>query len=353
MKRLCPPGRQPGFTLVELLVVIAIIGVLVALLLPAVQAAREAARRAACLNNTKQLALACLNYESSNKKLPYGRKYDVWDSYSWTQLVLPYIEQQAVYNLYWTLPDAKYVAPAPPAAGPNGPSGADLRMEQARETPIPMFYCPSDTGVPSQNEINTGTLDGWGHIRGSYRGCVGSADMYGTKFDNLEGITTANQLMGAFAVREVAPPKLAPAAKLAEIADGTANTVMISEGLAPTVPHWGGPIGGMIYGNMGGALFSNMLTPNSSDFDRPIGPCPKKDQLDDTYNAPCESLGPHPGSTGRGGRAHTAARSFHPGGVCASIVDGSVQFVSDGIDQLTWRYLGTRDRGDLGNISGP
>jgi prepilin-type N-terminal cleavage/methylation domain-containing protein len=353
MKRLRPPGRQLGFTLVELLVVIAIIGVLVALLLPAVQAAREAARRAACLNNTKQLALACLNYESSNKKLPYGRKYDIWDSYTWTQLVLPYIEQQSVYNLYWTLPDTKYVAPAPPAAGPNGPSGADQRMEQARETPIPMFYCPSDTGVPSQNEINAATLDGWGHIRGSYRGCVGSADMYGTKFDNMEGITTPNQLMGVFAVQEVAPPKLVPGAKLAEIADGTANTVMISEGLAPTVPHWGGPLGGMIYGNMGGALFSNLLTPNSSDFDRPIGPCPFPDQQDTTYNAPCSSLGPHPGSTGRGGRGHTAARSFHPGGVCASMTDGSVQFVSDGIDQLTWRYLGTRDRGDLGNLSGP
>lgn len=104
---LAPSGRRPlqGFTLVELLVVIAIIGILIALLLPAVQAAREAARRAQCTNNLRQLALAMLNYESTHKTFPFAYMVDLppaktANAQAWGTRVLPFIEQQAIYDAY-------------------------------------------------------------------------------------------------------------------------------------------------------------------------------------------------------------------------------------------------------------
>ena len=87
-----------GFTLIELLVVIAIIAVLIALLLPAVQAAREAARRSQCVNNLKQLGIAMHNYESSNGSLPRAPRDCCWGT--WQMFVLPYIEQNAMFNSF-------------------------------------------------------------------------------------------------------------------------------------------------------------------------------------------------------------------------------------------------------------
>ncbi len=90
--------RRRGFTLIELLVVIAIIAVLIALLLPAVQAAREAARRAQCVNNLKQIGLAMHNYHQSVNSLPWGHGPFGWNDWNAFVLMLPMLEQSALYN---------------------------------------------------------------------------------------------------------------------------------------------------------------------------------------------------------------------------------------------------------------
>jgi prepilin-type N-terminal cleavage/methylation domain-containing protein len=161
-----PCGKPPrrGFTLVELLVVIAIIGVLVALLLPAIQAAREAARRAQCINNVKQVALGIINYESNQGALPPGRLSPDWVTntatntpsqghtnhegvqqtaqqstgfYSVHVRVLPYMEQGNVFRLInFNVAQTKQMVDS---------SGAPLNINyNAYNTAQGLFICPSD-----------------------------------------------------------------------------------------------------------------------------------------------------------------------------------------------------------------
>ncbi len=140
-------SRKRGFTLVELLVVIAIIGILIALLLPAIQAAREAARRAACLNNLRQLGLACLNMESGLKKLPpsaqvrgrddTGKVADPY-GFSWCVFILPYMEGGTMYD------DMQIVNGSPFDTATVG--GLMNPNELALGTVVGELHCPSFKG---------------------------------------------------------------------------------------------------------------------------------------------------------------------------------------------------------------
>lgn len=327
--------KRKAFTLVELLVVIAIIGILVGMLFPAIQAVREAARRSSCSNNQRQLALALQNYESANKKFPYGRKYDIWDTYTWTQHILPYIEQQNVYDNYITLNDSGYFTDYP---GPNGPIGPAPELQAARTAVINTFICPSDFG-PAGNELDQTWFSS---IRGNYRGSVGSGDMYGNQIGSGDPGPWGT---GMFAVNEFQTfdnQITLLKARFADFKDGTSNTIIISEGLVPHETGWGGPMGSILYGVMGGSLYSHNLTPNSSSPDEVYGKVPSEG-----YTAPCVEIAPAYWWNQNAHFAHAAARSAHPGGVLAARADGSVAYYANDISQVVWRGLGTMKNGEI------
>jgi prepilin-type N-terminal cleavage/methylation domain-containing protein len=305
--RLHPRWSPRAFTLVERLVVIAIIGVLVALLLPAIQAAREAARRSQCSNNLKQIGLAVLNYESAVGRLPAGSTTDVANIggpyYStWTVDILPYLEQQTLYDLWDSAVDFSHI-----------------NNRRLRETFLASYLCPSDQDLAELVVPETGP----GRDRnvpfapGSYRAMGGySLGQDGSHYwDNPEYLGFPTEMpewrrgaLYSVALNPTGGRRLKPV-KLKEILDGTSQTLLVGEYHTQTYPSrrtlWAYAY--TSYNQSGAFPESRILIP---DYER------------------CIAIG--------GGGVHTCKRawgSLHAGGLIQFVYcDGSVRSIDQDID---------------------
>jgi prepilin-type N-terminal cleavage/methylation domain-containing protein/prepilin-type processing-associated H-X9-DG protein len=367
-------NNRLGFTLVELLVVIAIIGVLVALLLPAIQAAREAARRSQCVNNLKQMGLAHLNYESTYGGLIPMAKYwcnsgssckhpipagtgSWWDDHSWYLPLMPFLEQAGLKNLV-----------------DRNKSFSDPYHLNARKAMIPIFACPSDIGLQT-NEWQGGPNPAqWSRVRTNYVVNAGNT-VYGQHDLTYSGSTF---MFGG------APFAPGENTSLSKITDGTANTLMMSEILVlPSTENWGGPYSDTQTA-LGGQVFTGWQTPNTQAADAIsyVYGWNSQPEVVAAFAAaglafPVEASNTASGpgvavpSGGRGGASGTmvegspasepvmdsdgrkqqriTARSRHPGGVNASRCDGSVAFYNDDVDLAVWRALTSAWAGDVAN----
>lgn len=360
-------SRRHAFTLVELLVVIAIIGILIALLLPAIQAAREAARRAQCNNNLKQIALGLLNYHDVHDVFPSREMgtstgaINNGNRLGPRVFLLPYVEQQALWDT---------IRSSLPGYPPQGNVPWDGNYGPWTET-IPVYVCPSEVYDMGQSLYP-----------------VGRSNYHFNSGDTMGGNLQAGQanIRGLFGSQSHIALK--------NVLDGTSNTAMVAE-RCYTVLYKGGPpavttptypvrSGLYVFANIAGqgglainpaacrALSLGTYYSTAAQFvtccNNPTWGSDRWPDGDPPYasfatvlppNSPnCVAVGTNnDGST----PMISSVSSNHPGGALAAMADGSVRFVSEGIDcgnlalgevvsgpspYGVWGALGSKDGGE-------
>ncbi len=336
-------AAKGGFTLVELLVVIAIIGVLVALLLPAIQAAREAARRSQCLNNLKQIGLACLLFDSAKKAYPtaggvvqqfthtteLAKPIHGFENASWMYQILPYIEQQNLYDLRSgsTLLTSGFV-------------NTDLI-----EKPVSVFNCPTRSGRFATIGTDIYALADYAGVMATWNdpGWEGFAwEVNKPPNANEETAVWTGILIKGGQVNKASVPaevwKFGPVSTQS-IEDGTSNTILVAEKSVQdkywTVPssfpwpYW------EVYGYYGGADWCHMrmfAAPTTGGTFR--GEIPVRGDADF-----------RPGFSAAAPATEFGFGSAHPAIICAAFGDGSVHVISRDADLFLLDQLGKRSDG--------
>ena len=331
--------RSRGFTLIELLVVIAIIAVLIALLLPAVQSAREAARRAQCVNNLKQLGLASHNYHDIAGKFPtamylhpvFGPKDGTaWNNASWIVMLLPQLEQQALYN---AVNFSMFMGPNISGGWRWSPRYTVGDPNQTvRLTILNALICPSDDSPPIDN-TNADDLIGYTAAGTSYVGNMGDNCLAcaGGLNDRLGLVILCPDLNLPCRLPQLGHARLTdpqtdngspagsgiywawgPNVGLNMVTDGSSNTFMAGEQIRK-VTRWNAWVeANQAVGSTAVPLNYRLPTPNVENWTRQI-----------------------------------SFRSMHPGGANFVFADGSVKFIKSTINFNIYQALSTRGQGEI------